>query len=499
MKGIKLIWIFILCGLALSASAQNKNVFLDKAFWKTQPSLETIKQKIDEGHKPTELNPFGFDAVTGALFSKADNTIVKYLLSIEGNGVNKLTHDGRTYLFWAAYKGNLEIMKYLINHGAKMDVVDDKGYTPLTFTAVVGQKDPALYDFLIKQGADVLTEKSKDGANALLLLIPHLDDFNMVNYFESKGIDMQSKDNYGNGVFNYTARTGNIALLKKLIDKGLDYKTANTEGGNAFIFASQGTRRKTNGIEVYTFLEGLGIQPNVTTKKGVNPLHNIAYSTEDKAVFDFFIKKGVSINQRDNHGNTPFMNACEYNNIDVVKHLASFVDDINVKNKKGQTALTKAISENNIDVITFLIQQKANTHGVDGKGNTLAYYLVNSYNVEDKEAFFKKAEYLKHVGLDFTINQAKQNTLYHIAIEKLDKDLIEFISEFKLDVNAKNAEGLTVLHMAAMKAKDNEILNDLIALGADKSVKTDFDESVYDLASENELLKAKGVNLQFLK
>jgi len=489
----------MLCVFAFKADAQHKNVFLDKAFWKTEPNIELIKEKVKEGHSPTELNPFGFDAVTGALFSKADNAIVKYLLGIEGNGVNKLTHDGRTYLFWAAYKGNLEIMRYLVDHGAKMDVVDDKGYTPLTFTAVVGQKDPALYDFLIEQGADIQTEKSKDGANVLLLLIPHLDDFKMVNYFESKGIDLHSKDQFGNGAFNYTARTGNIPLLKKLIDKGVDYKTVNTKGGNAFIFASQGTRRTTNGLDVYMFLEGLGIQPNVKTKNGLNPLHNIAYSTEDKNVFDFFIKKGVSVNQKDDKGNTPFMNASRYNTLDIIKYISSKVDHINGENRKGQTALTQAVMSNNLEVIKFLVNQKSNVNVVDETGNSLAYYLVNSFDTEDKEVFFKKADYLKQQGVDFSTNQAKGNTLYHIAIEKLDKDLIKYLSNSKVDINATNADGLTVMHMAAMKSKDALILKYLITLGGSKDVKTDFDESVYDLAKENELLKANGVDLQFLK
>lgn len=486
----------LLCNITIKVIAQ-KNAFLDKAFWKEQPSLEIVKEKIKEGHNPTALTAFGFDAVTGALFSKADNAIVKHLLNIEGNGVNKLTHDGRTYLFWAAYKGNLEIMEYLVNHGANMDVVDDKGYTPLTFTAVVGQKDPALYDFLIKHGANVLTEKSKEGANALLLLIPHLNDFKMVEYFEAKGIDLHSKDNYGNGAFNYTARTGNISLLKKLIDKGLDFKTINKEGGNAFIFASQGTRRVKNGLDVYKYLEGIGLNPNITTDKGINPLHSIAYSIEDKEVFDFFISKGVSVDQQNEDGNSPFMNAVAYNTLNIVKHLSAKVNNLEESNVKGQTALTKAVASNHLDVVSYLLDRHANAKVVDKDGNNLAFYLVNSFNAEEKDEFFKKANRLKQAGVQFFVKQAKGNTLYHIAINKLDKELIDYLSEFKIDINTQNEDGLTVLHMAAMKAKNVELLKYLLKLGADKGIKTDFEETVYDLASENELLKS--TDIQFLK
>ena len=50
---------------------------------------------------------FGIAQVTWAIIEKNSNEIVKYLISKEGNGVNKLTHDGRTYIFWAMYRLSL--------------------------------------------------------------------------------------------------------------------------------------------------------------------------------------------------------------------------------------------------------------------------------------------------------------------------------------------------------------------------------------------------------
>ena len=70
---------------------------------------------------------------------------------------------------------------------------------------------------------------------------------------------------------------------------------------------------------------------------------------------------------------------------------------------------------------------------------------------------------------------------------------------FNIDVNAKNKEGITALQISAMKAKDDKIIKYLLGIGADKTIKTDFDETVYDLASENELLKKQNVNISFLK
>lgn len=86
-----------------------------------------------------------------------------------------------------------------------------------------------------------------------------------------------------------------------------------------------------------------------------------------------------------------------------------------------------------------------------------------------------------------------------MALDKNDLELLKRVQQFNIDINAKNNEGLTALHKAAMKASDTEVLKYLISIGADKSISTDFEESVYDLASENELLSQKNIAIDFLK
>ena len=77
--------------------------------------------------------------------------------------------------------------------------------------------------------------------------------------------------------------------------------------------------------------------------------------------------------------------------------------------------------------------------------------------------------------------------------------MLEQISSFNNFLNQKNEEGLTPIHLAAMKATDTEILKFLMEKGADITIKTDYDESVFDLAYENELLQKQNKNLNFLK
>ncbi|MBL4663603.1 MAG: ankyrin repeat domain-containing protein [Flavobacteriaceae bacterium] len=173
MKGRFIIIMLVLFVFSSEVIAQ-KNIFLTRDYWKVNPSIAQIEKDIEAGNNPTELNGNAFDAVVYALLEKTDNNSIKYLLTKEGNGVNKRTHDGRTYIFWAAYKDNLEMMKYLVLKGAKTDLIDSHGYSVLNFAAVTGQLNTKLYDFCIAQGSDPKNEKNNDGANALLLVAPFL-------------------------------------------------------------------------------------------------------------------------------------------------------------------------------------------------------------------------------------------------------------------------------------------------------------------------------------
>lgn len=490
--------LIVLLVLGLHMDAQ-ENVFLARDYWKANPVISQVEKDIKAGNDPTQLNNNAFDAVVYALLEKADNATIKYLLSKKGNGVNKRTHDGRTYIFWAAYKDNLEMMKYLVDQGAKTDLIDSHGYSVLNFAAVTGQQNTKLYDFCIAHGANISEEKNNDGANALLLVAPFLKDDVLIDYFVSKGVDLHATDDHGNGIFNYATKKGNIEVLDLLIKKGVAYKTLNKEGGNAFIFASQGTRSSSNTLKTYTYLETLGLQPDITTDQGFTPLHALAYKNTDLDIFSYFIKKGVDVNQPDMNGNTPFINAAFRNDISSVKFLANHIKDINVANKNGITSLMRALQRNDIKISQFLLDNGANASVKDLHGNSTAYYVLQSYTDKNPEVFNQKLKLIQKQGVDFSAPQADSHTLWHLAIKENDLDLLKIIATLNIPINHKNKDGYTALHLAAMKATDTNILHFLIAKGANKKIKTEFDETALDLANENELLQKQHVQLNFLQ
>ncbi|WP_158841752.1 ankyrin repeat domain-containing protein [Polaribacter sp. L3A8] len=471
--------------------AQKTNIFHNRSFWKTNPSISIIDQKIAEENDISASNKSAFDGVVYAILNKVDNKTIEYILAKNGNNVNKKTHDGRTYIFWAAYTNNLEIMKHLVSKGAKTDIIDTHGNTFLNFAASAGQLDIELYKYSFSIGADITKEKNHDGANALLLVASHLKDFKLVEFLITKGASINDKDANGNGLFEYAAKGGNTQFLKILLNKGVD------TGKNAMIYASKGSRNKQNTLETYQFLEKNGIKPNVVDANNRNPLHFIARNNKDIAIFKYFIDKGVSTNLQDKEGNSPFINAANSNSLEVIKLLSKDVKNSNLKNNDGHTALTNAVGRNSIDVIEYLLEKGADINTVDKDGNTLSYYLINNFKANKPDIFEAKLNVLTKNRLVINKLQNSGNTLLHIATQENNLPLLKRLAAFKIDVNTLNKESLSALQIAVMKAKNTEIIKYLLSIGADKNIKTDFDESIFDLASENELLKKQQIN--FLK
>lgn len=482
----------------LFVSAQQKNSLLEAAFWKTSPTVETVQAEISKGNNPSEANVNAFDVTTLAINNDAPFETIKFLVEQPGNSITKLTHDNRIYLHWAAYRGNTELVQYLISKGSDVNFEDSHGTAPADFAASNGQANPAMYDAFFKAGVNP-TKKYANGANLLLLAIASDKDLKATEYFSTKGMSLKDIDSEGNTAFSYAARSGNIPFLKKLLEKGVK------PTDNALLIAAQGSRRETNTLETYKYLvEEVKIKATAQNKAGQNVLHILAGKPNQKEIIEYFLSKGVDVNKEDKEGNTPLMAAASARETAILELFVPKIKNINAQNLKGESALTNAVRYGTPEAVSLLLAKGADVNVKDKDGNNLGVYLVQSYRPAGREKvtadpFDAKAKLLQDKGLNLATAQKDGNTLYHLAITKSDVSLLKKITDLKVDVNAKNKDGLTALHRAAMTSKDDSILKYLVSVGAKKDINTEFDETAYALAKENDLLTKNNVSVEFLK
>lgn len=518
---MKKTFLFALSALAFGQIFAQTNTLLDQAFWRAKPDVAAVKAEVEKGNNPLEFNAGAFDPTTLAINQDAPIATVKYLLEQSKNDIKRKTHDARIYLHWAAYRGNVELVEYLLGLGSNINEEDSHGTTPVAFAAGSGGLNKGIVEAFAKKGLDI-KKTYRDGANLLLLGIGSDKDFALTDYLVSKGLSINSVDAKGNTAFNYAARGGDIELLKALLKKGVKYNN------DALIAAAQGSRRTANTIEVFKYLvEDLKLKPNYVSASGENVLHSIVRKANQTEIIKYFLDKGADVNQATKEdGSTPFLNAVSGRDLSVVELLAPKVSNFNYANSKGETALAIAVRGSTAEVVAFLIGKGANVNAKDKDGNSLASYLIESYRPQmaggrgagapqggpgapqggaggarpqQQDDFTTKLNLLKEKGLDFAALQQDGNSIYHLAVAKNDTRLLQKIADFKVDLNVKNKEGNTALHKAALIAKDDKVLKFLVDAGANKTIKTDFEETAFDLAKENDTLSKNNISVDFLK
>lgn len=479
------------------------NQLTKRDFWQNKPDLATVKADY-KGFDFSKVQT-GDDPLSMAINNDASIEVIRFLADQPGIDFKRGIHEGRTYLHSAASKGNAEACDYLLKKGSDIYYADAHGQTALTYAGFMGKMTLPVLEAFVKNGLDVKKKyESKDDANIWLMGVGGDKDMAITNYLVAKGVSLQSTDKSGNTAFDYAAKYGNIAALKALLQKGVKHTD------NALFMAAAGPFRSANKIDVFQYLvEELKINPAATNASGQNVLHLIAPKQNQGDIIAYFFNKGVDINQVDKQGNTPFISAAGNKSVETVAQLLPKVKDINAANAQGVTALMTAMKSATAEVVDLLIKNGANINAIDKEGNGQSFYLMESYgglggrggrgSANSLNDFSAKVKILQAKGFNFAAPLKDGNTLYHIAIAKNDVAVLKQLSPLGIDVNAKNKDGLTALHKAAMLSKNDEMLKYLISLGADKHTKTAYNETPYQLAEENSFINKDRAALEFLK
>ena len=146
-----------------------------------------INVKNDRGqtalHVPLDIRNSDYQENRGARYRLSKDTIE--MLLTKGADVNLKDKDGRMPLHLAAESADGDIVKFLLDKGARISEKDDEsGFTALHHAARFGNKNAA--ELLIARGADV-NAKDKQGHTPLYVAVNH--DYKVAGLLIDKGAD----------------------------------------------------------------------------------------------------------------------------------------------------------------------------------------------------------------------------------------------------------------------------------------------------------------------
>ncbi|MBU1093116.1 MAG: ankyrin repeat domain-containing protein [Firmicutes bacterium] len=147
---------------------------------------------------------------------------VKILLS-NGYDINRFDCRGRTSLHLATQENKLEVVKYLCESGALMDICDSDGFTPLIH-ASAEYSDIVKYLISKEANPDLHTDCPA------IVLATAWDNFQSVKHLVEAGANINLRDNDGRTALFYAVIRENKVIKSYLLKNGASVDLIDDEG-----------------------------------------------------------------------------------------------------------------------------------------------------------------------------------------------------------------------------------------------------------------------------
>ena len=188
---------------------------------------------------------------------------------------------------------------------------------------------------MTEQNKNVMNEETKEFIEILDMDVNKLKT-NQIDYYfyrpdillDTKKVDINVKDKYGNSLFDRVISVGWISTMKKLLDMGVELKSIENDS-----------------ILLY------------------HPIHRKNHHS-----IKFLLENGYEVNIQDSDGNAALHYACLMCDYRSVKLLLEFGADPNIKDNDGDTPLSIVIPiMSNIKIVKLLLEYGAEVPSIKNK------------------------------------------------------------------------------------------------------------------------------------
>ena len=226
-------------------------------------------------------------------------------------------------LLQAVHKGNLEVVKILVDNGADVNSSVSKNTRALILAA---ERDKfEIVKYLVENGADV---NLRDYGNTTALMMASFENLEIVRYLIEKGADVNAKNNNKYTALSQATLTGHIDIVKCLVENGIDVNSKDYFDNTALISASENGR-----LNIVKYLVEHGADVNIANELNITAL-SIASQLGRFEVVKYLVENGADVTKKNSDNKTPLMLAKERGNSELIRYLTRSEANANRKGDK---------------------------------------------------------------------------------------------------------------------------------------------------------------------
>ena len=437
-----------------------------------------------------------------------DPVLLDLLIGPPNNSnVNVRDSQGRTPLWRAADAENAESVKWLIDHGADPNIANSIGEQPLDRALLLGYMKVART--LCENGAspNAITEDD------MTVLIKAMDRGKQesVDFLLSFKFDPNFKCKGDRTAMHMAATKANETAAKALLAAGANINAADEKGRTPLDYVDE-----SRNAQFAAWLRSQGAKPGVQKlddadiAKGNTPiLLAVNYRKDIVALKNSIEASPKLVDQRNNDGDTPLIEAVEAGWIEGADVLVAAGADIKLKTRSGRSLLSIAVETGKLPVIKWAAGRGLSIEEPDS-GGTMPLIRAAGKNLECVQWFIEQGanidaraksgetpvsqsisrdkldvfKFLVGKGADLRGLDSNDATLLHLSARKKSPEFARILLEKGADINARDKRGLTPLHRAADTKSAIETLQLLLEKGADRSAKDKDGKTPLDYATK---------------
>ena len=419
--------------------------------------LMEVKQLVKEGVDPSYLTWMQVDEIKKQSFLHAacghiGDTEAVQLLAGKGNSDIK-DAQGWTPLHYACIHGHLEIMTHLITQAkSNPEIATPAGTLPLqlacSHSICSEAKALNIVKFLITTAKCDPDTNVYDGDTLLIYLLKTKNKkISILQYLIlDYGCCLSTRDYKGNTALHIVCSyvSSNLQfqalkVIKMIADKGDCYANVKNDLFDTPLrLACMGGKLQI----INALLSSFGGNCGLYDEDNIDHIPLItAFNLGNHSIASLIITEMYK--RQDKSRNTPLHIACMTGNISLMQFIAKMNCDINAMNHDGDTALHIAVRKGHLELMKVLLELVSDTDVIHQCNKVGKNPLHVACEIGDPLLF---VELLKWKSFSLAKHEY---TLLHLACECGHTPIVDImLLETDVDINAKNSDGCTALHVA---------------------------------------------------